>query len=192
MIKLCQPYILERKVLTEKSVKGEYVKIESVMTATIKKSIAIAILGIIGVLFSYISISFAAFSLDMPSWSSSQRVFFLLVSIVGALVTYLYSGYYIKKQTPTGHNNYEDGHWEKINILSENWFKKILSIFVIYFIVSFVCILILSFCAMSLDVSKMKDDDRCAFVFVPYFITVALCCLAHHNNLNMIIKVEEP
>ena len=191
MITINRPYILERKVLIEKSVMNiNKVKIILMNTKSAKRNIAIAISILIGVLFSSLSISFPATSFNLIYWTALQRIVFFFTTIVYSIGVFFYCKYYITSIRNLQYNQLED-KWINIDFLSSNWLKKLISIFVIYFIVLFITALMISFFNMSIDVSKMNYDDRLLIVVIVYVSTFLLCCLAQHNFLKSIIKIEE-
>jgi len=153
----------------------------------IKRNISILISLITSMCFSYETIYIISFKTNITEWIAFQRFVFLLLSSIGTVLVFIYCSYHESEVDVQGNGIFSI----KINHLSENWFKKLLSIFIFYFVISIPISSIVSFCAMSLDVEKMLTLDRAIIVILFYIGTIILCAFAHHNNLKFILKINQ-
>nr|QBM02740.1 hypothetical protein [uncultured archaeon] len=189
MITLHFPYKLERKVLFEKTginteddIKHNFEKMNS------KNKIAIFISSIISMFFAYITTAFFALNYNLIFWSTPSRFMFLIISLIGTALTYFYCSYQVSMRYDTENKRYNE---IEIKSLTINWFKKLLSIFVFYFFTVFGFSLIIIFCTMSIDITKMSDGERAIMGLFFYIGTIIFCLLAYNNNLKFILKIEQ-
>lgn len=180
------PFKLERKVLMEKSGLNRHVRIENLASKKImnlKKKASILISVAVGIFFSYFSIFLTCFKPNLIEWNISSRIAFLVLSIaLPFVVQYYCSHQWFKNDEDNKENEY------KIDYISANWFKKVLSIFIAYLVLLVLFCIVISFCTMSTDISKMSSDSLEFTVSFLDMATIIICALIHHNILKFFNK----
>jgi hypothetical protein len=180
------PHKLQRKVLVEKSGLNRYVKIpttKSVIIMKLKRSISVFLCIIAAIFLAYMNSVLMSFKSDLRYWDPGERIAFLACSIIGSFAII----YYCRNHFVIVNNGREEE--VKIQYLSGNWFKKLISIFIIYSFVLIVSASLISFCSMSVEATKMPHVGRIATTFFLSIITFALCGFAHHNVIKL-FKIE--
>jgi hypothetical protein len=187
MINLHRPYKLERRVMLEKSGNNRYVVIKrtrDIKLMKLKRSISILICIVSSILISYSTSCIMSLNFNIINWLSGERFALLLFSFIGLSLLFPYCRYHITDAINGRNEEF------KISFLSENWFKKLLSVFIIYFFVIAIFYIVFCFCSMSFDISNMNYILRVILSILIYIITIGLCVQAYNNNLKTILKIE--
>ena len=172
------PYKLVRKVLLEKSGINKHIRIPTtklIKIMKLKKSTSISISILSGIIFAYMNMFLISLSINLMSWQPGVRIGFLVYVIFSPFIV----SYYCRHHYVEG----ESGRSEelKIDYLSGDWFKKLFSVYIVYFLVLFVFAFLISFCAMSTNINEMIQVDRIICVVFISIITIVLCRPVHES-----------
>lgn len=172
--------------MTEKSRDNKYIilkRTKDIKMITIKKKISIIISVITSIFLAYATSCIVSLKFNILDWIFAERLTLLILSLVGIYPIISYCNSHVNSSSV--HNDFT------ILYLSENWFKKLLSIYIYYVFTVFVFYIIFCFCSMSFDISKINYIIRniCA-VFI-CIISVALCVNTHNNNITLILKIDK-
>jgi len=180
MLILHRPYKLVRKVIVEKTDKINY-QLEDIKPMNTKRNISIIISVLATVIFNYTSMFCINLETNIVNWLPWQRVVFLSVSVILSLLVVFYCSNHIMR----GDNN------ERILHLSENWFKKLLTILIFYLFSVALVFLIISFCTMNVDFAKMTVHNRGSAFLMVYLCCIGLCSACYWNLLPFILKIDK-
>src|SRR3989304_6255729 len=109
---------------------------------------------------------------NFEKMNSKNKIAIFISSIIGTALTYFYCSYQVSMRYDTENKRYNE---IEIKSLTINWFKKLLSIFVFYFFTVFGFSLIIIFCTMSIDITKMSDGERAIMGLFFYIGTIIFC-----------------
>jgi len=189
MLTLTWPYKLERKVMLEKAGINRYIVLKrtrDIKMSKIKRNICNIIATLTSLILGYSMAVMTSLNLNLFNWDIADRLIFLIFFLCGIAPVGIYCKTHIVELT--------NGRDEEITIklLSFNWFKKLLSIYIIFFIIVFVFYLLFSFCLLSFDISKTTSTVRCVFAIIIYVCACIAALAAHLNHLKIILKIEQP
>ena len=184
MLILHRPYKLVRKVIVEKTSNVNY-ELKDINPMNTRRNISIIISIITTIIFNYTSMCFISLETNIVNWLLWQRVIFLTVSIIGTFLVMFYCSNHMLL------NERGDKENEKIMYLSENWFKKLLTMFVFYLFSIGIVFLVISFCTMNLDFTKTTVDSRSSAYFVVYICFGLLCSACYWNLIPFILKFDK-
>jgi len=179
MLILHRPYKLERKVIVEKTKNINY-ELEDFEPMRTRRNISIIISILTTIILNYISICCISLELNIINWLPTERVVILIASVIGTFLVMFYCSNHMVRNDN-----------ERVVYLSENWFKKLFTILIFYLFSVGIVFLILSFCTMSLDFTKLELSNRALMFFISYLCCIGLCSLCYWNNLPFILKIEK-
>lgn len=180
MLILHIPYKLVRKVIVEKTRNVNY-ELKDTKQMNARRNISIFISILTTIILNYTSMVCINLETNIVNWLPWQRIVILLASVVFSLLVMFYCSNHIMRND----NN------ERILYLSENWFKKLLTILIFYLFSVALVFLTISFCTMNMDFTKMTVDMRGTSFFVIYVFCIGLCSACYHNFIPFILKIDK-
>jgi len=173
--------------MLEKSGKNRYIIIKrtrDIKMIKIKRSISKFICIISSILITYFITCIASLDLNLFSWHPGERFGFLFAVLLSVPCLTGYCCSHVIQVTQARDESISLGY------LTQNWFKKLCSAFIITFLIGLISYLIFLFCTMSLDISNINYVVRAIIAPVIYLMSFIMCLLTHNGMFTSILKIE--
>ena len=190
MFTLHFPFKLEREIIFEKYAPNTLDTLTTAQHKTMNKSkIGAHIVCIISAItFSFIDFYFIYLNFKLFSWNTGDRVAFLVLSIFNFSLISPYCRFHNSDINDAS----GDTIYLKIQYLSLNWFKRLFSIFIIFFLSFLFISLIIGFCSLDFNVFNITNvkAERTS-VLIPLYVITILTCVLSSNNVIKLFKIEK-
>lgn len=188
MLTLYRPYKLERKILSEKAGANRYVvlkRTKDIKMIKFKRIFSLILSGLLSISISYATGCIMTLDNNMFFWSFGERLVFLLSTVLAAPLIMHYCGRHMIYEEDIRRQEYFN-----IALLSENWFKKFLSLIIMYVFTALVFYIVFAFCNFNFDLSEIKYVVRVIISLLIYLITMILAVIAHNDSLRILLNIK--